>query len=78
MSLNQVLNKLRKMFTFKQFSEITDLLHAAAEISRHHGIEQEVRVTFINGHPRNYTATHNHKASLPETGIDDGINWEVG
>ena len=75
MTLNQVLNKLRKMFTFKQFVEITDLLHNAAELSRHHATEQEVRVTFINGHPKAYTATHNHKASLPETGLDDGLNW---
>lgn len=75
MSLRQVLNKLRRVFTFKQFSEITDLLHNAAELSRHHGSEQVVQVTFHNGHPKAYTATHNHKASLPETGLDDGLNW---
>jgi len=78
MSLNQVLNKLRKMFTFKQFSEITDLLHAAAEISRHHGIEQEVRVTFINGHPKSYHSTSNRRASLPDIGADDDLFWEMG
>lgn len=73
MNLNQVLNKLRRVFTFKQFSEITDLLHNAAELSKHHGSEQEVRIRFINGHPKNYMATH--RASPPEVGVDDGLNW---
>lgn len=78
MSLRDVVMKLRRSFTFHQFMEVTDLLHRASELSKEQATEQEVRITFINGHPKSYHSTSNRRASLPDNGGDDDLFWEMG
>lgn len=76
MTLNQVINIYRKVFTFRQFVQLAELLFNMAQLSDERQCDQHVNIVFRNGHVEFVNATDNIR--MPKDGQVMGDDYQWG